>query len=159
MTSKQILFPPHRYEEITSLDGTEYLVVERPETTTAPVLPREIYKIKASSVGGGNSSAPVSNPSSLDLSASKKYVITLTANITNLTWSGTLSDGDEVTLIFKRGGTAYTVTLHTSYFESGLDVTIPSPLLDTTINTRDVFKFIYNATTGKLSCIGFARRY
>ncbi len=114
--------------------------------------------------GGGRSDAtPTSVNSasaSIDVATSQTVIMTMTANVTNIvpTVDPTV-DGTRLTIIFIRGGTAYTATLSATKFESGLDVTIPSPLLNTTINTRDIFNFIWNATTGKFSCVGFSRRY
>lgn len=69
-------------------------------------------------------------------------------------------DGQVLEITFKKGGTIFQPVLDPAYFtDTGLDVTLPSPLLNATINTEDDFRFKWSNTIGKYKCVGFSRRY
>ena len=119
-----------------------------------------------SSGGGGGSgrgdttlAASASSGNSIDMVTSQTVIITMDANLTAVTPAvNPTIDGQRLTLIFKKGNPAFTAVLDPAKFRGNLDVVIPSPLLNPTINTRDIFTFIWNATDSFYTLVGFARR-
>ena len=90
---------------------------------------------------------------------SETVLITMDANLTAVTPAvNPTIDGQKLTLIFKKGNPSFTAVLDPAKFRGNLDVVIPSPLLNATINTRDIFGFVWNATDGFYTLTGFVRR-
>lgn len=91
----------------------------------------------------------------IDIATAKNVVITMDANITDLTFVGTPVDTTELVIKFIKGATLYTCTLDVTKFQGSATTVLPSPLLLATINTEDTFSFKYSATKTKMSCVGF----
>lgn len=119
--------------------------------------------------GGGSSRADASlavaatSGFSVDMITAQNLIITMDAVFGGSGLKPAVNptvDGQVLEITFKKGGTIFQPVLDPAYFtDTGLDVTLPSPLLNATINTEDDFRFKWSTTIGKYKCVGFSRRY
>ncbi len=117
----------------------------------------------SSSGGSGRADAilelDASDGSTIDVETAMTILFNMDADLTNITYSVNPSeDGMRLILIFKKTNPIHTATLDPTKFRGNLDAVIPSPLLNPTINTRDIFTFIWNATDAIFTLTGFIRR-
>lgn len=110
--------------------------------------------------GSGRSDAnPVSvnsGSASIDVLTSQEVIMTMTANVANITPAvDPTVDGFRLRITYIKGATLYTASVNPAKFADTASVIHPSPLLLATINTRDYFDYVWSTISGKFNLVGF----